>query len=274
MNFNVQSEVGQLRQVIVHRPGLELSRLTPQERRRAAVRRRAVGQEGQGGARCVRRGPPRQGRAGSLLRAAPGGDPRAARRPGLRPGPHLHAGHAGSQPDPAPARALRRPRRPGPGRVPGRRGAQGRPASGRRAQPEVGHAAGRRLRAAPPAQPPVPAGQLLLDLPGRLGQPDGQARPPARDAAQPGHLPLPPHVRGGGVHPVLRRRRRQPSARQHRGRRRARARPRRRDDRHGRAVHADGRRAAGRRAVPGWAGRAGSSRSRYQPRGPRCTWTR
>jgi arginine deiminase len=29
MTFNVQSEVGQLRQVIVHRPGLELSRLTP-----------------------------------------------------------------------------------------------------------------------------------------------------------------------------------------------------------------------------------------------------
>jgi arginine deiminase len=30
MTFNVQSEVGQLRQVILHRPGLELSRLTPQ----------------------------------------------------------------------------------------------------------------------------------------------------------------------------------------------------------------------------------------------------
>jgi len=30
MSFNVQSEVGQLRQVIIHRPGLELSRLTPQ----------------------------------------------------------------------------------------------------------------------------------------------------------------------------------------------------------------------------------------------------
>jgi arginine deiminase len=29
MSFNVQSEVGQLRQAIVHRPGLELSRLTP-----------------------------------------------------------------------------------------------------------------------------------------------------------------------------------------------------------------------------------------------------
>jgi arginine deiminase len=30
MNYSVQSEVGQLRQAIVHRPGLELSRLTPQ----------------------------------------------------------------------------------------------------------------------------------------------------------------------------------------------------------------------------------------------------
>jgi len=30
MTFNVQSEVGKLRQAIVHRPGLELSRLTPQ----------------------------------------------------------------------------------------------------------------------------------------------------------------------------------------------------------------------------------------------------
>ena len=30
MTFTVQSEVGKLRQVIVHRPGLELSRLTPQ----------------------------------------------------------------------------------------------------------------------------------------------------------------------------------------------------------------------------------------------------
>ena len=30
MTFNVDSEVGQLRQAIVHRPGLELSRLTPE----------------------------------------------------------------------------------------------------------------------------------------------------------------------------------------------------------------------------------------------------
>ena len=30
MTFSVQSEAGQLRQAIIHRPGLELSRLTPQ----------------------------------------------------------------------------------------------------------------------------------------------------------------------------------------------------------------------------------------------------
>jgi arginine deiminase len=30
MPFHVDSEVGQLRQVILHRPGLELTRLTPQ----------------------------------------------------------------------------------------------------------------------------------------------------------------------------------------------------------------------------------------------------
>ena len=29
MTFRVDSEIGQLRQAIVHRPGLELSRLTP-----------------------------------------------------------------------------------------------------------------------------------------------------------------------------------------------------------------------------------------------------
>ena len=30
MTFSVQSEVGHLRQAVIHRPGLELSRLTPQ----------------------------------------------------------------------------------------------------------------------------------------------------------------------------------------------------------------------------------------------------
>jgi arginine deiminase len=43
MTFSVQSEVGQLRQAIVHRPGLELSRLTPQNIRRWTRSRRSAG---------------------------------------------------------------------------------------------------------------------------------------------------------------------------------------------------------------------------------------
>ena len=59
---------------------------------------------------------------------------------------------------------------------------------------------------------------------------------------------------------VLRRRRREPPARHRRGRRRARARARRGDDRDGRAVHPDGGRAAGQRAVPGRPGEPGHRR--------------
>ena len=195
MTFSVQSEVGQLRQVIVHRPGLELSRLTPRNVGELlfddVLWAKKAKEEHDAFAEALRE----QGRAGPLLRAAPGRDPRAARRPGLRARPAVHAGDARAEPDRAAAPAVRRPRRPGAGRVPGRRRAQGRPAPGRGAQPEVGHAAGRRLRAAAAAEPPVPAGQLLLDLPGRVGQPDGQARPAAGDPAQPGHLPVPPDVR-------------------------------------------------------------------------------
>ena len=64
MSFNVQSEVGQLRQVIVHRPGLELSRLTPSNIGGLAVRRRDVGQESEGRTRRVRRGAPRSRESG------------------------------------------------------------------------------------------------------------------------------------------------------------------------------------------------------------------
>ena len=46
MALGVHSEVGKLRKVLVHRPGLEHTRLTPVERRRAALRRRALGRSG------------------------------------------------------------------------------------------------------------------------------------------------------------------------------------------------------------------------------------
>ncbi len=41
--FGVHSEVGKLRKVIVHRPGLEMRRLTPTNCRGTAVRRRDLG---------------------------------------------------------------------------------------------------------------------------------------------------------------------------------------------------------------------------------------
>ena len=46
MGFHVDSEAGRLRRVILHRPDLELKRLTPQQQGRAALRRRAVGAPG------------------------------------------------------------------------------------------------------------------------------------------------------------------------------------------------------------------------------------
>ena len=127
MTLGVHSEIGRLRQVIVHRPGLELARLTPQNigsllfddvmwARRAkeehdvfteALRDKGVQVHyfGQLLAETLQRP---EGRG---VRARPGvhpGDP----RPGAgRPGP----------------RAARGPRRAQPGRVPGRRRAQGRP---------------------------------------------------------------------------------------------------------------------------------------------------
>ena len=86
--------------------------------------------------------------------------------------------------------------------------------------------------------------------------------------AQSGHLPLPPDVRQRRLHLVLRRRRRQPPAGQRRRRRRARARQRRRDDRHGRADHPDGRRDPHRRPVHDGTGPDGHRRRAARSPGP------
>ena len=92
MTFHVDSEVGQLKQAIVHRPGIELARLTPEQRRRAALRRRDVGPPGPRGARRLRR-PARGPRGGGApLRPAPRRGAGRARRPGVPPGP-AHHGH-------------------------------------------------------------------------------------------------------------------------------------------------------------------------------------
>ncbi len=196
MTFRVDSEVGQLRQAIIHRPGLELSRLTPDNIGALLFDDVHVGDEGQGGARRLRRGPAGQGGARPLLTASllaetldlPEGRSFVLDRlctPEIL-GPSL------VEPRAAPLRGSRRRHL---GRVPGGWGPEGRPAPAAPPQPDLGHAAGRRLRAHPAAQPPVPAGQLVLDLRRGDHQPHGHARPPTRDAAHPGHLPLPPDVR-------------------------------------------------------------------------------
>ena len=70
MTFSVDSEVGQLRQAIASPPGTGAVPSDPRQHRRAALRRRLVGEEGQGGARRFRRGAAGQRRPGSLLRSS------------------------------------------------------------------------------------------------------------------------------------------------------------------------------------------------------------
>ena len=230
-----------------HRPPTR-ARAVPahaREHRRAALRRRDVGQEGQGGARRLRRGPAGQGGAGPLLRPAAGRDPRDARRAGLRPRPALHAG------DPRPVAG--RTRCAGSSRtstattlaeylVGGVLKADLHPLRAHSLKWDM-------LRADDFVLTPLPNHLFQRDnscwiYGGVTDQPDGQAGPPARDAAHPGHLPLPPAVRRRRLRHLLRRRRPQLPAGHHRGRRRPRHRPRGGADRHGRADDPDGRRDA------------------------------
>ena len=245
MTFHVDSEVGLLKQAIVHRPGLELSRLTPanvdellfddvmwadrarEEHDAFVAQLEASGVEVHQFATLL---------AEALDRA---------RRPRVRPGPADH-GH---------------PVRPG-SRHAARRA--GRLDSGTRCSPSLliggvlktrrrltrcttpsllmEYLRAGRLPAAAAAEPPVPARQLRLGLRRRLGQPDGQARPQARDDQLPGGLQLPPDVPRRRRSLPLRQRLAGPRAGHHRGRRHHRHRQPRGHDRHGRALHPPGRR--------------------------------
>ena len=189
MSFSVQSEVGPLRQVIVHRPGLELSRLTP----------RNVGEllfddvlwagrakeEHDAFAEVLRAKGVRVHYFGQLLAETlevPDGRAFVLDRicvPEML-GPNL-AGPVRRLFDdldgPALAEFL----------VGGVLKADLHPARPHSLTWDVLHADDFVL-------PPLPNHLFQRDnscwiYPGRLGEPDGQARPPARVAAQPGHLP-------------------------------------------------------------------------------------
>ena len=196
MTFHVDSEVGQLRQVIVHRPGLELTRLTPDnvddllfDDVMWADRARA-----EHDAFVAPAARPRRGRA-PLPRPAR----RGARRAG-RPRVPAGAAHHGDAVRAGPGQAARRARRVDAG-------------ARLLAELLIGGVLKRDVVPClhtpsllmeylddddfllrPAAQPPVPARQLGLDLRRPVDQPDGQAGPQAGDDQLPGRLQLPPDV--------------------------------------------------------------------------------
>ena len=205
MAFGVHSEVGKLRKVMVHRPGLEHSRLTPSNAEellfddvlwvsRAKSRARRVLR---GDARARRRGLPRR-------KAARRGARRSPRR---RTGSAEHilnerqvgiaaADRAREWVETADRRAGRR--------LPDRRHHQGRRRAGRRARLGVGRPDQHAAAAA--AELPVPARPVVLDLRRRDAEPDDEARAQAGDDDRRGDLPLPSDVRGRAVPDLARRR--------------------------------------------------------------------
>ena len=209
MAFGVHSEVGKLRKVMVHRPGPRAHAAHPVERRGAALRRRAVGQPGQGRARRVLRG--RCASAASRCSRPRRCSPRRSAKPeaqglGRRPHPQRAAGRASAPRErarewveSADAAAGRR--------LPDRRHHQGR----RRAA--TSGWSGSRADPTSMLLPPLPNFLFQRDpscwiYDGVTHQPDDEAGPQARDDDRGGDLPVPPDVRGRAVPDLARRRRR------------------------------------------------------------------
>ncbi len=246
MTFHVDSEVGQLKQVVLHRPGLELSRLTPQNvdellfddvmwAQRAREEHDAFAQklrdkgvevhlfaellgevlDKPGAGSGSSSGWPTRTRSARSWRSRCASSPRPRQRPVLAE--YFIGG------------ILKRDLQ-----------------LARGTSPAVGVPRRQRLHPDPAAQPPVPARQHRLRLRGPVGPPDGQAGPQARDHPLPGDLELPPDVQGRRAALLLRQRRRAPPAGDRRGRRHPGHRQRRRDGRHGRAHDAAGHRDAAR----------------------------
>ena len=199
--FGVNSEVGKLRKVMVHRPDLSLQRLTPSSHDDAPLRRRAVGRASPTRTRPVRGADARPRRGGVpparvAGRDAGGERTRAATvdRAG-RLGVHRRSllGRRGARAARRlPARRARQAphRRPDRRRGGTRRGDAGRVVTDRRrARRPVD------VRPAPASEHPVHPRLVVLDLRGRLGQPDVLAGSPPRGLQRGGDLQGPPDVR-------------------------------------------------------------------------------
>ena len=238
----------------------------------AAVRRRAVGQPGQGRARHVLRGDAGPRGRGLPGRGALDRDARGPEGPGVGERPPAQRAR-GRRRRGAPGAGVGEHRRGGPGRrVPDRRDHQGR----RRAGPRADLGGGRpdQHAAAAAAELPVPARPVVLDLRWGHAQPDDQAGPQARDAHHGGDLPVPPDVRRGAVPDLAGWRGAELGPRPRRGRGRAADRQRHGHDRHGRADHAAGGAVDRPVAVPRRGRARRCWRSSCPCRAATCTWTR
>ena len=205
MAFGVHSEVGKLHKVMVHRPGLEHTRLTPSNAEELLFDDVLWVQ-------------PRQGRARHVLRGDARARGRGVPRRALLAEALAEAGREGVG------------RRPRPQRAPGRHRAPPRAARewvesadaaevadfliGGITKADVERDVGLVWESADPtahaapaaAELPVPTRPVVLDLRRRDAQPDDEAGAQAGDDDHGGDLPLPSDVRGRGVPDLARRR--------------------------------------------------------------------
>ena len=262
MSFGVHSEVGKLRKVMVHRPGLEHTRLTPSNAEELLFDDVLWVEPGQGGARRVLRG--RCASAGSRCSRPSRCSPRRSPSPTPRTGSATTSSTSARSASAPPTRAREwvDERRAGAGGgLPHRRHHQGR----RRAGPRAGVGV-------EPTRPTM----LLPPLPNFLFQRDPSCwiydgvtlNPMTKPARKPETMIMEaiyrfhPMFARRGVPDLARRRRRGLGPLPRRGRRRAADRQRRGHDRHGRAHHPAGgavdrpRRCSGPGSADAGAGRA------------------
>ena len=195
MSFGVHSEVGRLRKVMVHRPGLEHTRLTPSNAEELLFDDVLWVEPGQGRARRVLRG--RCASAASRCSRPSGCSPRRSPSPSAKEWVSDHilnereVGISAAAAGPGVGR-----RRPTPALVADF-------LIGGITKADVEQDVGLVWESADPtthaaaaaAQLPVPARPVVLDLRRRHAQPDDQAGPQAGDDDHGGDLPLPPDVR-------------------------------------------------------------------------------
>ena len=197
MTFGVHSEVGQLRKVIVHRPGLEHSRLTPSTAQELLFDDVLWVSRAKAEHDMFCEAMRERGVEVFLAEELLADDARRRRRPGSGSATTCStSSRSASAPRRGPGSGRARRGRPGR-RLPDRRHHQGRRRPGPRADLGVGRPDQHAAAAA--AELPVPARPVVLDLRRRHAQPDDEAGPQARDAHHGGDLPLPPDVRGGAV---------------------------------------------------------------------------